>query len=509
MSWLKRRLPTKRWKRIRIYLASLFIILLAADMLLVQYWRHINIAYDTTRITVPLNAEGMPDYIAAQNAEASQGVTPENNAAPDLLQLTGTEKFSQSWREHVLPQIGMSSKPLPPLFTSYESWLNARHAASQPENAVDHQKYLDEEEGKIRKSPWKSSDFPDRLAWLSAQRMTLSKLHAALMKDHLYIPWNTNAPDVFAAASLEVGLIQWPSNCRGCCEYLLAADAMRAVGDGNVEAFHRDVTDLLRLSRLIAQSSTLVEYLSAVAIEDDGWQTLREGVVQPHFLQAADATALLREALAVSTFPDGSRTLDRGERFFSLDMACRVSKGGLNRETGDLSSQILSLIFRSVVPMHYNQWLRTFNHYFDELVAAYKLPNYKERIAASEAIEKEAVDRRSWFSVGDLLVAVLISFDSIVKPPETAIMDRQLAQVALALRIYHEDHGQYPTILQDLSPKILPALPLDGFADAPFHYRRDGDGYLLYSVGPDGKDDGGQERKPGVKGYDLVVHASE
>lgn len=96
MSWLKRRLPTKRWKRIRIYLASLFIILLAADMLLVQYWRHINIAYDTTRITVPLNAEGMPDYITAQNAEASQGVTPENNAAPDLLQLTGTEKFSQS-----------------------------------------------------------------------------------------------------------------------------------------------------------------------------------------------------------------------------------------------------------------------------------------------------------------------------------------------------------------------------------------------------------------------------
>ena len=36
--------------------------------------------------------------------------------------------------------------------------------------------------------------------------------------------------------------------------------------------------------------------------------------------------------------------------------------------------------------------------------------------------------------------------------------------------------------------KLLAQLPLDGFSDAPLIYRREGTGYLLYSVGPNGRD---------------------
>jgi hypothetical protein len=42
-------------------------------------------------------------------------------------------------------------------------------------------------------------------------------------------------------------------------------------------------------------------------------------------------------------------------------------------------------------------------------------------------------------------------------------------------------------------------------ADADLHYTRQGNGYLLYSVGKNGKDDGGQ----GFKEWEKSRHASE
>jgi hypothetical protein len=53
----------------------------------------------------------------------------------------------------------------------------------------------------------------------------------------------------------------------------------------------------------------------------------------------------------------------------------------------------------------------------------------------------------------------------------------------LALRMYHLDHGQFPERLEDLVPDYLPAVPEDPFSGHPLVYRRQADGYVLYSVG--------------------------
>lgn len=39
-------------------------------------------------------------------------------------------------------------------------------------------------------------------------------------------------------------------------------------------------------------------------------------------------------------------------------------------------------------------------------------------------------------------------------------------------------------------PKYVTELPKDVFNDAQLHYRREGNGFLLYSVGANGRDDG-------------------
>ncbi len=59
----------------------------------------ITIGKDTTRITSPLKANGLPDYLAAINEAHSKDVTPENNAVVLLAQALGPEFFVPDARE--------------------------------------------------------------------------------------------------------------------------------------------------------------------------------------------------------------------------------------------------------------------------------------------------------------------------------------------------------------------------------------------------------------------------
>lgn len=69
---------------------------------------------------------------------------------------------------------------------------------------------------------------------------------------------------------------------------------------------------------------------------------------------------------------------------------------------------------------------------------------------------------------------------------------RHLTVTAIALKRYHLQHSTYPTALSDLVPVYLADVPLDFMDGKPLRYklRPDGD-FLLYSVGEDGVDNGG------------------
>jgi hypothetical protein len=76
----------------------------------------------------------------------------------------------------------------------------------------------------------------------------------------------------------------------------------------------------------------------------------------------------------------------------------------------------------------------------------------------------------------------------------------RLALTAVALEQFRAAHDQYPASLSDLTPNYLNAIPTDPFDGQPLRYRQQGKGYVLYSIGPDLKDDGGTQ----MHGQDLV-----
>lgn len=68
---------------------------------------------------------------------------------------------------------------------------------------------------------------------------------------------------------------------------------------------------------------------------------------------------------------------------------------------------------------------------------------------------------------------------------------------AIALKCYELGHRQLPATLNELTPDFLKSIPKDYMDGQPLRYRLNAGGtFLLYSVGEDGKDDGGDPRPP-------------
>jgi hypothetical protein len=76
----------------------------------------------------------------------------------------------------------------------------------------------------------------------------------------------------------------------------------------------------------------------------------------------------------------------------------------------------------------------------------------------------------------------------------------RLIAVELALRLCQVEQGRAPAHLRDLVPKHLSKVPEDPFSGRAVIYRPQGTNWLLYSIGPDGVDDGG---RPAGRGWPL------
>lgn len=67
--------------------------------------------------------------------------------------------------------------------------------------------------------------------------------------------------------------------------------------------------------------------------------------------------------------------------------------------------------------------------------------------------------------------------------------------VAVAAERYRSKHGDWPRAITNLVPDFLSAAPLDPFDGQELRYRRTNTGAVIYSVGPDARDDGGDSNQ--------------
>jgi hypothetical protein len=82
----------------------------------------------------------------------------------------------------------------------------------------------------------------------------------------------------------------------------------------------------------------------------------------------------------------------------------------------------------------------------------------------------------------------------------TLVAEKRITGAGLALLKYRKDHGSFPVTLGEGGN----TNGMDPFTGKPLLYQARGDGFLLYSVGPNQKDDGGSPEK-GVDGNPLDI----
>src|SRR5262249_48152133 len=85
------------------------------------------------------------------------------------------------------------------------------------------------------------------------------------------------------------------------------------------------------------------------------------------------------------------------------------------------------------------------------------------------------------------------------------LANMRCAIAALAAERYRQEHGAWPATLAEIAPNPLPESWTDPYDCNPLRYRKLADGVVIYTLGPDGQDNGGNlsRKAPIQTGTDL------
>ena len=133
-------------------------------------------------------------------------------------------------------------------------------------------------------------------------------------------------------------------------------------------------------------------------------------------------------------------------------------------------------------------------NYYERLIEAVRKPYWTAREMIARIEEDLRADGASFWRAGRRSLTLLLVPMNCGITEKFARFEARLSvmRLACAVEVYRIRRGRLPASLEELAPDILPELPRDPFTGRSYVYRvkPGGAGYLVYSVGSDGEDDG-------------------
>lgn len=264
-------------------------------------------------------------------------------------------------------------------------------------------------------------------------------------------------------------------------------DAFLSAEKGDVRASIDRLRIGLRFAPKIAEESTLITYLIAVADAKACLMFLNKAV------SGREVSAeLLLPVLGdlgdsqINHWKTLMRNSIRGERVLFMDVGLPLSPAAFQQAFGG----------KAWTERLYYWLLRP----FVKKDISLNLPKYEE--LETRALSSYYQTRDFWKPYRDHLNGLpwyAIVSKNVLPDMEAAFMkvatlDALIltARIGLACRIFKSRTGEYPDGLDALVPDILSELPVDPFTGKPLVYRREGKGFIAYSLGSNLKDDGGR-----------------
>jgi len=458
----------------------------------------IEVGPDTTLIDGPLNDDGTVNYAAALDAAYREGVTRDNNAAYLLLEALGPGMLDEDHGAETLHRLGVGLRPDAKYFMTYEVWAeeNPDALGDGPLNSGDD---FDPEVIDLLVS---GGRFAPVEAWLEYNAAALEVVLAASRKPLLYVPIVSPGEP----ASLYSALCWNLTGIRGAGRALVAR-AMVKLRRGEAESAWEDILAVHRLARLMSRDPWLITQLVAISLEA---QAARAGaaLAARGKLTAEQARAMAADLAALGPAGDVIGQLERSERYGILDVIMEMSRGepGARRYVTVVGSNL-----------DWNEMCRVVNYWWDTYLDAVRKPTSAERAAAGERWDRDFTDMwtgaREWPARAELILLkfggwpfrtrlsqvaaelvvaeIMPSLTMIVEAQYAARMRTDLTRVAFTLAAFRAETGRWPAKLAELAPKYIAEIPQDTFNAKTLTYRLQGKGYIVYSVGANGRDDDG------------------
>lgn len=274
---------------------------------------------------------------------------------------------------------------------------------------------------------------------------------------------------------------------------LLLADALLEAKDGRTDRAMRLVGLSLRVCESLREEPMLMSYLVRVDMLHSACGTLRD-VAEGN--QSRDRLRSLYGALSQVELRPGLILALEGETANGIAFYNR---------TRPRPSPVKGFLMRTIDVLRQRQpavdelyYLRVMNAGIDAAQIPYRDPRRRD----------VAMPGRPW-GVMSADVVIPVFGDAWRKCDECGA-EIAGSQVLLALKEYKGKVGTYPSSLGECRSRLGLRLPDDPFTGREFVYRPQESGFLLYSFGPDLKDDGGtppRSTHAPASGFDIVWKA--
>lgn len=301
---------------------------------------------------------------------------------------------------------------------------------------------------------------------------------------------------------------------------LLCLSARQRAQTGDVRGALADLDAALSVARHTASESLLISILVGVAIERVALQTLQALMAAPDVATAGKAWPLpqldapyshrrsmrramqMEEAFGLTIYADIA-SARRGSDLFMLVQtvdAERTSRQMIDELIHGLADPVLLPLWRVFL--------------MDADLASYRavMASFRERL--SQPYVRVAKHAQARFEAlerdldGPLASMIVPALNKVILRSVQAEARRRLAQLGLALTRHRARHdGALPASLDALDPSLIPGIPIDPYTGKPLLLKVGPTTWTLYSVGPDGVDDGGKPLDPdaGLEGKgDLI-----
>jgi hypothetical protein len=470
----------------------------------------IKVGRDTTRITGPLREDGTVDYLAAINEQYSKGVTKDNNAAVPFLQALDPSTLDKRCRNVIFSQLGLRVELLPGPFlkTSYDG---------------DFKEYED-----VIAGPWSAKDHPKLAKWIRDNETPLKVFLSGLDRPRYFAPlWIENDGEMMANCKF-LQLTSYLAIGR-----MLNIRANLALSEGRFQDARAEILHAYRLGHLLEQDSTLIGRMVAISCG-----TLADLEVQriAPTLDANAAKTLQADIRQLPPVAPITPLIDAAERYYALDIFQSLATNPQEvRDWADQTNFVMAPLKASMTStpalddlfdfqftdwtqmadlapaVDWNQILIEVNNRRDHVVEFLRSSDPESRRKRMAKLKQDkkadlkpvpkssakAEEKTTW--VLDWVrkeesgtERTLLRCNPMV---DKYLARRDLSIVALALTMYKADKGKYPSKLSELAPDYLQVLPPDIFSGKDMIYRPEGKGYILYSVGENGIDDGGRLKR--------------